>query len=270
MVAVADDGRAAAEGPLSAVEPTAEPRLATPATLPLLAASNFAAAAAGMLIAGLLQLIAADVGWTADVAVVPPVPLSTWARLLRDVRSYPLLGLSLLASAAMFAIYAYIAPFLQSSARVQAQALAGLLFWYGIVSLATNSVVARLERAFGRDRMLVASLSALGVALLGLGFADGRLSWVTAAFALWAVSSSVFTVLQQSRLLAVAPAAGAALLALNTSATFLGQAVGTMIGGVVLLVAGLDALPWPAGGLAGLGAALMYASRDIRLDDGTN
>ena len=70
--------------------------------------------------------------------------------------------------------------------------------------------------------------------------------------------SSLFGTLQQARVVDAAPSASTAMLALNTSAAFGGQAMGTIIGGAVLATSGVGALPW-AGATLAVSALVLYA-----------
>jgi predicted MFS family arabinose efflux permease len=197
--------------------------------------------------------------------VVPPVPLSAWASLLRNPRTYPLLGLSLICLAATFSLYAFIAPFLHDMLGIGPQGLSWLLFWFGLASLASSFALGPLTARVGAQRLIVLSLLALLFSLALTRFTEDRLWLLMALFATWAAGSSFFGTLQQARVVEAAPAAGSALLALNTSAIFVGQALGTVIGGAVLAHAGLRALPWTGAALAALALALFSATRRLRL-----
>lgn len=197
--------------------------------------------------------------------VVPPVPLSAWAALLRNPRTYPLLGLSTLVLAATFSLYAYIAPFLHDLLGVGAKGLSWLLFWFGLVSLGASLVLGRITARLGASRLMLLSLLILSASLALTGFSGERLWLMVAVFATWAVASAFITTLQQARVVDAAPGSGPALLALNTSASFAGQAVGTAIGGWALATSGLLALPWTGTVLAVLAVVLFAVSRNTKL-----
>jgi predicted MFS family arabinose efflux permease len=197
--------------------------------------------------------------------VVPPVPLSAWCGLLRNPRTYPLLGLSLIVLAATFSLYAYIAPFLHEMLGVDAQGLSWLLFWFGLASLGANLLLGRLSTRLGANRLMVLSLLSLLLSLMLTRFIEDRMWLLLALFVTWAAGSSFFGSLQQARVVDAAPSAGAALLALNTSAIFAGQALGTTIGGWVLLQSGLRGLPWTGAALAALALVLFVLSRKLRI-----
>jgi predicted MFS family arabinose efflux permease len=62
----------------------------------------------------------------------------------------------------------------------------------------------------------------------------------------WALGCFASNSAQQARLGLAAPALAAALMALNTSAMYLGQAIGAASGGALMLASGFDRLHWAA------------------------
>jgi len=197
--------------------------------------------------------------------VVPPVPLSAWGELMRTPRIYVMLALPVTEVAATFSVYGYIAPFVRSMVGVSAQGLSWLLLWFGIASLGANALLGGLGRRVGLDRLLTVSMIGL-VFSLGLSrLTEGRLWLMVGLFGAWALCNSWFGTLQQSRIIDAAPSAGPALLALNTSATFIGQAIGTTIGGVAIANVGIRALPLAGATLALIAVALFGADHGKRL-----
>jgi predicted MFS family arabinose efflux permease len=81
----------------------------------------------------------------------------------------------------------------------------------------------------------------------------------------WALGCFSSNSAQQARLAASAPGYASALLALNTSAIYLGQGLGAAGGGLLLTATGFAALHWAAlawiGASAALSAWLMHAGK---------
>jgi predicted MFS family arabinose efflux permease len=222
-------------------------------------AALFGAAVVASLAAGLIKW------WLPGGIVVPPVPLRAWGALLGNPRVYPLVGVSLLSLAATFSLYAYIAPFLQDMLGIGPQGLSWLLFLFGATSLAANAILGPLTVRVGQQRLFLMSMVLLLLTLVLTRLAEGRVWLIVLLFVTWAISSAFFATLQQARVVDAAPASATALLALNTSALFAGQAVGAMIGGWVLGTAGLHALPWTGAALAALAIVVFALSRRARL-----
>jgi len=200
--------------------------------------------------------------------VVPPVPLQAWRNLLADMRMLPLFLVTLVVVAGSFSVYAFIAVFVAAMAGLGAQGLSGLLFLYGLASLAASLVLGRMVGAIGELRLLMVSLVTLALALAALGQTAHKPALLAGLFVAWAVAGSIIGTLQQSRIVAAAPTLGPASLALNTSASFAGQALGTIGGGLVLSAFGIGGLPWLAAGLVATATVLLavtgMASRRTR------
>jgi predicted MFS family arabinose efflux permease len=196
--------------------------------------------------------------------VVPPVPLATWARILRESSTYRVVAPPLVFTAATFTLYAYIGPFLHAVVGLGAGSLAGLLFEFGVVSLAANAVLASLAHRVGEPRLQLASTWLLAAALGAMVATTGRPALVAVLFVPWAIANTFFTTLQQSRVSAESPGTVPALLALNTSAAFAGQALGTAVGGVAMALGGPMALPPTAALVAAASGGLVWIAHASR------
>jgi predicted MFS family arabinose efflux permease len=109
-------------------------------------------------------------------------------------------------------------------------ALALLLFIAGVGALLGNLLSIWMVRRFGAT--LVAyrcNISSATMLLLWPLFSFWTATIYIAQF-LWSLGSSGFPAVQQARLVAVAPTFAAATIALNSSVTYLGIAVGASIG----------------------------------------
>jgi DHA1 family inner membrane transport protein len=84
-----------------------------------------------------------------------------------------------------------------------------------------------------------------------------------AAIAIWGLGFSAGFSAQQARLVALAPAQASVSIALNTSATYLGQAVGTAGAGLIIAHAAAGAPGYAA--LAGMSVPLLAAAIGVSL-----
>jgi MFS transporter, DHA1 family, inner membrane transport protein len=162
-----------------------------------------------------------------------PLSLTSWGRVVRDPFVLLLLLNTTLRTAGQFTVITYLGPLLSKTVNAGPQAIGSFFAIFGIAGLAgsvlATSVVGRLG-AFkvsilcGVSTVLGAllwmlgsgslSIMALGVAFIGLGFAS---------------SNSM----QQGLLVPAAPKLSTASVALNTSAFYVGQAVGSGLGGLL-------------------------------------
>ncbi|MFF3841685.1 MFS transporter [Streptomyces sp. NPDC001930] len=151
---------------------------------------------------------------------------------------------------ASLGLYTYLEPVLHRVADV-GSAVPYLWVW-GIGGVCGSFLAGTLVDRTGRPALLaVALLGTLGSALALLPWTGTVPGLVLLPLIVWGAVGWAFVVPQQHRLLAREGEGGAAAVGLNSSATYLGGAVGSALGGLAL-AHGLDArwLPLPAAGVA--------------------
>jgi MFS transporter, DHA1 family, inner membrane transport protein len=175
---------------------------------------------------------------------VERLSLQSWL----DVARHPLLPsvvlVTVLMASGQFGVFAFIAPYLLWLVNADANGRAIALAWFGVFGLIGNILVARRIDKLGPDRAVQLTLIAVlvGVALLPAG--KGTAVMAAIALAVWGLGLFGSNSSQQVRLAAIAPPLASASIALNTSAIYLGQAIGTGAGGLVYAHAGIDYLSW--------------------------
>jgi predicted MFS family arabinose efflux permease len=94
-------------------------------------------------------------------------------------------------------------------------------------------IAANLASRIGALKTSVVFMSSLlvGIAFWALG--SGLLATIFASVAFWGLGFAAFNSMQQARLVAAGPHLSSATVALNTSALYVGQAVGSGLGGVL-------------------------------------
>ncbi|MFG2577517.1 MFS transporter [Streptomyces sp. NPDC048481] len=135
-----------------------------------------------------------------------------------------------LQTTASLGLYTYLVPVLDACG-VTAHRTA--LWLWGAGGVAGSFLVGPLLDRTGRSgAQVTALLAALALCLAPLGLLSGAA--VLVLLVLWGAAGWAFVVPQQHRLLALRPSGGAAVLALNSSATYLGGSAGAALGGAVL------------------------------------
>jgi MFS transporter, DHA1 family, inner membrane transport protein len=107
----------------------------------------------------------------------------------------------------------------------------GFFAFYGVVGLIGNVVASSIVTALGTQKTLAVFLGSM---LLGLSLWSVGAGWLPAMGAgifFWGFGFSAVNSLQQARLVAAAPDLASASVALNTSLLYVGQAIGSGIGG---------------------------------------
>ena len=132
-----------------------------------------------------------------------------------------------------------------------------MLVAYGVGGLIGNDVGGRLTDRFGSRRPLIGALPVFTVVLATLPFTiTTPLGAAAALFMLGAgfvVSSPI-----QTRLIELAPASSSLVLSLSASAIYLGAGLSGVVGGLVVDLFGVPALP-PIAALLSLGSLGLLA-----------
>lgn len=214
---------------------------------------------------GLVASLAAGAAawvWRALPDGIRPPALSP--RAWREVLTHPVLMavvlVTALSGAGQFTLFAYFAPYYRQVLQADAAQVSLLFAWFGAFGLLGNVVLSQRVDRFGAGRAVnwLLGLMLLSIALWPLGTSVTAMMLVLLP---WAFGGFASNSGQQARLGAAAPALAPALMALNTSAIYLGQALGAGGGGLVVaanqaagapLYQTLDhiALAWMAAALA--------------------
>jgi predicted MFS family arabinose efflux permease len=172
-----------------------------------------------------------------------PMSLAVWKRVAADSMLVLILLVTLVSAAGQYSVRSYFVPLIQSLLIDDPAVVSILLSWIGVFGLIGNLVATRtISRVGPSTNVNTANLSmAVGAAFIGLfggsifGF---LLCGVFLGVGMFTSNSS-----QQARLAATAPELASASVAMNTSMFYLGQALGTAIGGFVIQTVGYDDLP---------------------------
>ncbi|MFE1833375.1 MFS transporter [Streptomyces sviceus] len=204
----------------------------------------------------------------------PPPPLRERARILARRPVAAIAGVSLIAGVTSLGLYTYLAPFLADAGGIDGTL--GAMWAWGLGGVAGSLLIGRIVDRTGRPYAVVTVvLILLCLSHLLLPVA-ARSAWVLAVpLVVWGATGWALQVPQQHQLIAARPDQAPVAVSLNSSAVYLGSALGSALGGVVLAagVAPAD-LPYWTGALVALGLVLhlvlvrMPRSRDTAQDPG--
>lgn len=174
--------------------------------------------------------------------VLPPLPISAWRGALRSPTLMLTLGITVTSAAGQFVLLAYLAPYVAQRFGAGATALSAVLLVYGLCGFVGNAAVSRWIDRIGPPQAVA---WALGSMALGLGLTSLSVSLFTLVLAMvpWGLGVFASNSSQQARLVALAPWLAPASIALNTSAIYAGQALGSSGGGWLIQHQGLAPLP---------------------------
>ena len=197
------------------------------------------------LLVAALGLISAVWVWRAMPDGVKPPALSraAWAATLQSPALMTCVLVTTLYAAGQFVLFAYLAPYYNAKLAISPLQLSGLFMWFGALGLFGNIWMSRHVDRLGAPRMVWMGICGmiLSMAIWPLGTTLFLAALVTAP---WAVSIFATNSAQQARLVGFAPALASGSVALNTSAMYAGQAIGTFLGGVLISTGRMDDLHW--------------------------
>ncbi len=189
---------------------------------------------------------------------VKPAALSL--RAWKGVFTHPVLmtmvGVTALQAAGQFTLFSYFAPYYKQVLGVTPGQLTMLFVWFGAFGLVGNLLLTRFIDRLGIDRAVLLTLSLVAASLLVWPMTVGLISTALVLIP-WALGCFSCNSAQQARLGTSAPALAPALLALNTSAMYVGQAIGASSGGWLLSHGGFGTLSWFS--LVGVLAAMLLS-----------
>ena len=202
---------------------------------------------------------------------VPPINLRSWLTVLKTPALVLLIATSTIFAAGNHAFFSYYAPAIATLRPDEPALLSSLLLAYGVAAVLSNVLAIVLMTRLGLEKMvrLWGLIPILVFALWPL-----LSGWLLALFALqllWGIGAAGFNGLQQARLVTIAPALASASIALNSSAFYLGQSSGTVLGGIAWDLIGPRYLPWV--GLVLLIVAMLlsrkgrHAARRLRIEN---
>ncbi|MDQ8726556.1 MFS transporter [Bradyrhizobium sp. LHD-71] len=163
----------------------------------------------------------------------PPVDLRTWADLFRSPPILTLLAISAIFACAQFMVLTFIAPLLVLLGKTNADGISLTIALYGLAGIIGSIVAARIVGPIGpfATSLIFAGSVAIGMAVWTAG--SGAFLAMLPGVLIWGFGFSAINSLQQARLVLAAPELSAGAVALNTSVLYIGQAVGSAIGGVL-------------------------------------
>ncbi len=189
-------------------------------------------------VAVLAALAAAWVYAAMPDGVKPPaLSRAAWREALTHPVLMAVVAVTALQSAGQFTLFSYFAPYYRQTLAATPTQISALFFWFGLFGLIGNVVLTRQVDRLGPARCVAIALVLITTSLAVWPLA-GSLVTMAAVLVPWALGCFSTNSAQQARLGMAAPALAPALMALNTSAIYLGQAVGAASGGVLLTHSG--------------------------------
>lgn len=176
---------------------------------------------------------------------VRPAALSlrAWRQVLTHPVLVPMVLITALSGAGQFTLFTYFTPYYRQVLGAGTQQTALLLMWFGVFGLVGNLVLTRVIDRVGPNVAVAVTLSLIACSLLLWPLGVGVVS-IALVLVPWGLGCFASNSTQQARLSMAAPTLAPALLALNTSAIYIGQAAGAATGGWLIAHGGFAPLHW--------------------------
>jgi len=161
------------------------------------------------------------------------VDLKTWADVGRNRMILVLLLITTLQMSGQFVVFTFMGPLLTKLTHVGSGGV-GLVFGlYGVSGLVGITIATRIVDSWGayKTSLLFTVLMLTGMTVWALG--AGIYPLMACAVVIWGLGFASTNSMQQVRLVSAAPTLASASVSLNTSVLYIGQAVGSAIGGVL-------------------------------------
>lgn len=193
-----------------------------------------------------------------------PVDLKTWTDLGRNRMIILLLSITTLQMSGQFVVFTFMGPLLAKLTGAGPDAIGLVFACYGVFGFIGIAIATRIVDAWGawKTSVLFTVLMLLGVT--GWAVSAGIYPLMAASVAIWGLGFASTNSMQQVRLVGAAPALASASVSLNTSVLYIGQAVGSAIGGVLYARDLLQAVGYVAAAFVALALTMVIATRPRR------
>ncbi|HEX9811464.1 MAG TPA: MFS transporter [Burkholderiales bacterium] len=192
------------------------------------------------------------------------ISLGSWGSLATNRFVVTLLLLTVAHIAGQFTVFTYLAPLLARLADADVNTIGLFFLIFGVMGFIGNVMATRLVTTRGPYNISGLALFSILFGFALWSFGAGVLVVMGVGVALWGLGFAAINSMQQARLVGAVPAVGAAAVALNTSAIYVGQAIGSALGGFLYAADLPRLLGFAAMIFVGISIALLATTREPR------
>src|SRR6478609_4258930 len=190
-----------------------------------------------------------------------PVDLKTWRDVGRNRTILLLLAITMLQMSGQFVVFTFMGPLLNKLAGAGPDAIGMVFALYGVCGFLGVVIATRIVDTSGPYRTSLLFTCLLLAGITGWALGAGTLVLMAGAVAIWGLGFASTNSMQQVRLVSAAPSLASATVALNTSVLYIGQAVGSAVGGLLFARELLHTLGFVAVGFVVLALILVILTR---------
>lgn len=218
--------------------------------------------------------LGAEIGWRATIALVgvlsaasaawvwlqipanvfvAPMDRAAWQSLFANKPLLLAISVTAVGAAGQFTAFSYMAVILKEFIGATPGTISVLFLLFGISAVTGTIIGARVMDQVGAAQVALAAMACMAVALMLWSLTRGSLTFTVVLLLLWGLGCFSFNGAQQVRLVDLAPHLASASVALNSSALYMGQAFGALVGGLIISTYSMEYLSI-------VGAVLMLAA----------
>ncbi|WP_409410716.1 MFS transporter [Bradyrhizobium sp. sBnM-33] len=160
-----------------------------------------------------------------------PVDLKTWAAIGRNRMILLLLLITTAQMSGQFVVFTYMGPLLARLTGAGPDPIAVVFAVYGVCGVIGTAIGTHIVDSWGAWKTSMLFTSVLLAGMGGWALSAGIYSLMAVSVAIWGIGFASTNSMQQVRLVGAAPALASASVSLNTSVLYVGQAIGSAIGG---------------------------------------
>jgi DHA1 family inner membrane transport protein len=162
-----------------------------------------------------------------------PVDLKTWSDLGRNRMILLLLLITTLQMSGQFVVFTFMGPLLTKLTHAGPDAVGLVFALYGLFGFIGIMIATRIVDSWGAYKTSILFTSLMLTGMTGWALSAGIYPLMACSVATWGLGFASTNSMQQVRLVAAAPALASASVSLNTSVLYIGQAIGSAIGGLL-------------------------------------
>jgi DHA1 family inner membrane transport protein len=162
-----------------------------------------------------------------------PVDLKTWTDVARNRRIVLLLLVTTLQMSGQFVVFTFMGPLLAKLTQAGPDAIGLVFAAYGVFGFIGIAIATRIVDSWGAYKTSLLFTTLLLTGVTGWALSAGIYPLMACSVAIWGLGFASTNSMQQVRLVGAAPALASASVSLNTSVLYIGQAVGSAIGGML-------------------------------------
>jgi MFS transporter, DHA1 family, inner membrane transport protein len=192
-----------------------------------------------------------------------PVDLKTWVDVGRNRVIVVLLAITTLLTSGQFAVFTYMGPLLSKLTGVGPDAVGLIFAIYGVCGFIGIMIASNIVDTWGALRTSMLSIALVLAGVAGWALGAGSYPLMACAVAAWGLGFASSNSMQQVRLVAAAPPLASASVALNTSFLYVGQAIGSGIGGLLYAHQHLYGVGYAGAAFVALGLITTIGTRNL-------